>query len=167
MKELKFDGEPALPIVAQGEIWHVGWDIATQWAFDSNDQCWMDNAHGHSLEKVSWEGLLGTAADDPSAAEKIRQVLGIPEPTNPHVELRNVRERINKLLMNSIRFQYDEGGSVLLFSWFEFHTAECEWITNEWLLETAHLLLGGNWEAGKASHAGNGHYSLKVKRKDG
>lgn len=46
-----FRGTPQLPIVASGEIWHIGWDIPTRWAVDSDDQWWMDNGHGHALTR--------------------------------------------------------------------------------------------------------------------
>lgn len=63
---------PSLPLLLQGKIWHEGWDIPTRWAIDSNKQCWMDEASGQSLKKVSRYRLLNSS-DELS----IRQVLGV------------------------------------------------------------------------------------------
>lgn len=54
---MAFEGEPVLPIIA-GEVWHSGWDIPTRYAIDADNQCWMDNAHGHPSNKVSAKDFL-------------------------------------------------------------------------------------------------------------
>lgn len=52
------EGEPTLPILTHGKIWHEGWDIPTRYCVDTDQQCWADNAHGHPLSKISKETLL-------------------------------------------------------------------------------------------------------------
>jgi hypothetical protein len=74
MKPLKFNGEPSLPLKASGEMWHRGWDIPTRWAIDANNQCWMDNAHGHPLELVTADTLIGNA-EDPNDIQLIKGAL--------------------------------------------------------------------------------------------
>ena len=48
-----FKGVPSLPFKRMGSIWHEGWDIPTRWAIDNKSQCWIDNGHGHPLEKCN------------------------------------------------------------------------------------------------------------------
>lgn len=80
MRELKFSKEPARPLKDSGELWHAGWDIPTVWAVDAAGQAWMDNGHGHSMEPVRAEALLGNA-DDEHQRNRIRAALGmLPEP---------------------------------------------------------------------------------------
>jgi len=68
---------PALPLLAVGEAWFVGWDIPTRWAIDANKQCWKDNAHGHPLQPCSEQELLGEYADDECGRNTVRAYLGL------------------------------------------------------------------------------------------
>ena len=67
---------PALPIKGHGEIEHMGWDIPTRWAIDSENICWMDGAHGGSLHPVSRKTLL-SETDEYSDKKTISELLGV------------------------------------------------------------------------------------------
>ena len=76
------EGPPVLPFIASGELWHTGWDIPTRYVVDSDKRCWMDNAHGHSLEIVSSKALLSSAEQFQERAA-LREILSIkPELPN-------------------------------------------------------------------------------------
>lgn len=68
---------PALPLLAVGEAWFVGWDIPTRWAIDANKQCWKDNAHGYPLQPCSEQELLAEYADDERGRNTVRAYLGL------------------------------------------------------------------------------------------
>lgn len=55
---------PALPLIMKGEAWTVGWDIPTRWAIDAHKKCWMDDAHGGSLNPVEEGYLLSLLRED-------------------------------------------------------------------------------------------------------
>lgn len=81
-KEVRFDitkGEPTLPIIKFGEIYHMGWDIPTRYCIDSIKQCWKDHAHGGNLLKTSERELLNVASEDKQEKLKIEKVLGVSE----------------------------------------------------------------------------------------
>jgi hypothetical protein len=67
---------PALPLKANGELWHTGWDIPTRWAIDALGACWMDNAHGHPMRHVDNGRLLGEA-ESQRDRNHIRNLLGM------------------------------------------------------------------------------------------
>lgn len=68
---------PALPLKGHNKIWHVGWDIPTNWAIDARDQVWMDNAHGHALKPEKASVLLQSAQE--TYRGDIRKILCLPE----------------------------------------------------------------------------------------
>jgi hypothetical protein len=47
------------------------------YAIDANGVCFMDNAHGHALERVKPNELLGTV-DDESVRRSLQASLGLP-----------------------------------------------------------------------------------------
>lgn len=66
---------PALPLLGYGELYSTGWDIPTRWAIDANKVCWMDDAHGHPLEKISSQELLCEAEQEVDK-NMLRKLLG-------------------------------------------------------------------------------------------
>lgn len=68
---------PALPLKKTGEILHRGWDIPTRWVIDGDGQCWMDGAHGGSLNPVSLRSLIGTTETEDDQ-NLILGILGLP-----------------------------------------------------------------------------------------
>ena len=71
-----FAEQPDLPLRGYGELWHSGWDIPTRWAVDDKGQCWMNNAHGGHLSKVTPEQLIGTAEDE-QTRNNLRGLVGL------------------------------------------------------------------------------------------
>jgi hypothetical protein len=81
-RELDFDlsdKTPKLPLKAAGKLWHTGWDIPILYAIDADNQCWMDNAHGHALRPVTASMLIG-GAETETEQNDIRRVLGLELP---------------------------------------------------------------------------------------
>ncbi len=78
---LVFNNEPAIPLKAKGSVEHEGWDIPSRWAIDANDQCWLDDAHGHALAKTNIKDLYLEV--DNQSRIIICSVLGLgtPKPT--------------------------------------------------------------------------------------
>lgn len=70
---------PAAPLKHKGELWHEGWDIPTKFAVDADNECWMNNAHGHALCHVSAAILIGTAENE-FTQNSIRRILGMELP---------------------------------------------------------------------------------------
>jgi hypothetical protein len=70
------DKIPKLPLKKTGEIWTTGWDIPTKYAIDADNQCWMDDAHGHPLEPTSKENLISQPELE-EEQNKIRKVLDL------------------------------------------------------------------------------------------
>ena len=70
------NGIPKLPLKTYGQFWHEGWDIPTYYAIDTDNICWMDNVHGHPLEKVSVNVLLWHISNE-LLANEIRNILGL------------------------------------------------------------------------------------------
>jgi len=68
---------PALPLRASGELWHSGWDIATQWAVDANGQCFVDNAHGHPLFRCEPRHLVAECEND-TEKRRMQKLVGLP-----------------------------------------------------------------------------------------
>ena len=77
--ELDFDLSnkvPVLPLKTTNKIWHLGWDIPTRYTIDNSNQCWMDNAHGHSLSPVEDKELL-SICENQQDRNLIRKALGL------------------------------------------------------------------------------------------
>lgn len=70
-------GAPTLPLRERGEFHHEGWDIPTRWAIDGNGICWMDDAHGHALGRVSPRVLLAECSNE-AEKRRLQGVLGLP-----------------------------------------------------------------------------------------
>ena len=70
------DGAPTLPLKNYGELWSTGWDIPTRWAVDAHLQCWMDDAHGHVLNKTMVSSLLAEAESERDK-NNIRQIFNM------------------------------------------------------------------------------------------
>lgn len=71
-------GEPKLPLRGFGEMWHTGWDIPTLWAVDGSGRSWMNNAHGHPLQRVQAIALVSNAETD-GEKRAIRKALGLAQ----------------------------------------------------------------------------------------
>lgn len=71
---------PALPFLFKGEFWSVGWDIPTHFVVDAKRQCWMDNAHGFPLARVSESRLLAEISNDPHLLVNVHAALGRKPP---------------------------------------------------------------------------------------
>lgn len=54
-----FETKPKLPLQRCIEISEIGWDIPTRCALDNSGQWWVDNRHGHRLEKIDTPPYLG------------------------------------------------------------------------------------------------------------
>ena len=69
---------PALPLKKNmyGTLWHIGWDIPTNYVIDSDNKCWADDAHGHALQHVKSHTLLSLAKNQ-ADKNKIRSLLGM------------------------------------------------------------------------------------------
>lgn len=70
---------PALPLKHHGKMWHTGWDIPTEWAIDSKDHCWLNDAHGGALVLVEKSTLVATA-DTEEEKNSFRRLLGMVVP---------------------------------------------------------------------------------------
>lgn len=76
-RDVKFSGVmPILPLKEVGQAWHTGWDIPTVWAIDAEDNCFYDNAHGHSLQKGSKKGFIGLFENE-EIKRKYQEKLGM------------------------------------------------------------------------------------------
>jgi hypothetical protein len=69
---------PSLPFKGFGEIWTTGWDIPTRWVIDGERRAWMDNAHGHALERCTPERLVSESEDE-NYRNGLRRALGLSE----------------------------------------------------------------------------------------
>lgn len=66
----------------RGKVWHVVWDIPTYYAIDSNNECWMSNAHGNVLSPVSPAKMLSSIKDE-TDLNVVRKILGM-KPIMPY-----------------------------------------------------------------------------------
>ena len=70
------NGYPILPLLQQGEILILGWDIPIRYAIDADKQCWKDGAHGGALYKTEVKNLLDKFKDK-NKRVMIEELLGI------------------------------------------------------------------------------------------
>lgn len=73
------DKVPKLPFKKTGELWQTGWDISAKYAIDSNNQCWLNNAHGDALRPVEQE-ILVSEPEREEERNEIRRILGLEIP---------------------------------------------------------------------------------------
>lgn len=59
-----FNGDVKFPLKKWGEIPSIGWDIATRYAIDADNECWADGCHGGQLYKTSAENLISIAREE-------------------------------------------------------------------------------------------------------
>lgn len=70
---------PVLPLRAEGEIWHVGWDIPSRWAVDADGRVFLDaSAHGGWLYESSFDIAIAHAevSGDPGTGAELRRLAG-------------------------------------------------------------------------------------------
>jgi hypothetical protein len=68
--------KPVGSIKLKGQVLHKGWDIPSNWAIDSNKQCWKDNAHGATLNPCTTDELLLLLKEDDNQ-DTINAVMGL------------------------------------------------------------------------------------------
>lgn len=84
------------PLKTQGEIYTTGWDCATRYAVDSENQCWMNSAHGDSLNKVSLSRLLNEFENEYERREFAKLMgIGMVECVCPHCNGTGKSKRID------------------------------------------------------------------------
>jgi hypothetical protein len=67
--------KPILPMKLFKEVWSKGWDIPTLIAIDSNNRCFVSDAHGGALEEFSYEVLMNEIEDEETRNE-VRIIFG-------------------------------------------------------------------------------------------
>ena len=70
---------PVLPLKETGKIYHTGWDVATYYAIDAENNCFADNAHGGTLSYVKQTYLI-CEAESESQKNELRKILGLEIP---------------------------------------------------------------------------------------
>lgn len=71
------DKEPKLPLKDYGKLWHMGWDIPTEYAIDADGNVWKDFGHGGPLSPVTQGQLLSDIEKDAEWV-RIARILGKP-----------------------------------------------------------------------------------------
>lgn len=71
------EATPALPYKASGQIWHMGWDIPTEYCIDADNICWVNGAHGGDPYKRVGLQELFDLFEEEDGANELRRILGL------------------------------------------------------------------------------------------